>query len=571
MRHILLLARLVDFLPVACQVLRRGVLLLAVAGAAGPALAQCPCTYSVGNNDKNTNYTLSAGQTLNIEANVKYTGTITVVGSNATITNNGQIVVAGAVTVNSGLTGTAITNLGQVTSQNIKVNSPATITNGSATTPNTGIVWSGAVGTNFTTAQTINNYASWSAQVDALPSGTVNNYATGAWSAYLVPSGTTVINNSGAWSATDLNYAGSLTINHTAGTWTANLNPGTALAINNSGTWTKGFNFPSAGPNRFTNNAGASATFDTYLGTGSTLTITNSGTMRMSGGMGDLSSNSLLDNNRGATFQVTGQFVNAGTVSNAGTISTTGNFTNSSGGVITGPAAPLRGSITAGGYTQNAGMFGAIGRLDFCATMNHPAAGFDSQTGTVGSSTTFCSARPLPVELVSFTAAPVKNFVRLRWATASEQGSARFVVERSAQGAIFEAVCEVAAQGTAAQPTAYAAEDARPLAGRSYYRLRQVDLDGRVAFSPVLAVRMDNPPLGAYPNPVADRLVVDLTLAPAEACTVRVLSLTGQVLLAETLAGGRVQELLLTGLSAGFYVLHLRTARGTTVQRIQKQ
>ena len=145
------------------------------------------------------------------------------------------------------------------------------------------------------------------------------------------------------------------------------------------------------------------------------------------------------------------------------------------------------------------------------------------------------------------------------------------MVERSAQGAIFEAVCEVAAQGTAAQPTAYAAEDARPLAGRSYYRLRQVDLDGRVSFSPVLAVRMDNPPLLAYPNPVADRLNVDLSLAPAEACTVRVLSLTGQVLLSETLTGGRVQELLLTGLPAGVYVLHLRMARGTTVQRFQKQ
>jgi len=555
--------------------LRRALLLLVVAGAAGPALAQCPYSYCVDDNSKKADYTLSAGQTLYIAGNVKYAGTITVVGSNAAIFNAGEI--AGAVTVNSGLSGTALTNLGQVSSQNIKVNSPATITNGTATALNTGITWSGAVGTNFTTGQTINNYAGWSAQVDALPSSTINNFATGTWSAYLVPTGTSLINNAGAWSAANLNYAGSLTINHTGGTWTANLNPGSALAINNSGTWTKGFNYPTAGPNSFTNSAGASATFDAYFGTGSKTTITtitNNGSMSLGSGMGDLTAGSQLANNRGATFQVTGQFVSAGTVSNAGTMKVVGNFTNSAGGVITGPAAPQRGSITASGYTQNAGTFGSTGQLDFCSTANRPAAGFDSQTGTgtVGRSTTFCSAYPLPVVLVSFTAAPVKNFVQLRWATASEKNTAYFVVERSADGRRFESLSTTKGQGTSTTLTEYQATDGQPLAGQSYYRLRQVDADGTTSYSPVSAVNLETRLISftLTPNPTSDEVLITLAAGPAQPGTGDVFSLNGQLMLSQSWEGGGAVPLDVRTLPAGVYLLRIRTAGQQTMHRLLK-
>ncbi|MBH8559265.1 T9SS type A sorting domain-containing protein [Hymenobacter negativus] len=557
MMQTLLGFRLGSFMTGARRCGHIGVVLLAMAGA---AQAQ---TYDVGNSAKKTDFSLKAGESLSIRFNVKYEGTITVDGNNTTITNNGGDI-TGALIVKSGVLGTVITNLGDVSSQNITLNAPTTINNGSTTVSNA--TWTGYVGNRFAASGiVINNYANWSSQINDLSSGTINN--DGNWTAYFTPTGTTIINNRGNWTASDLNYTGSLTINHFSGSWTANLNPGTALAINNNATWTRGFNFPGTGPNSFVNNAGATATLDRALGMGNNTTITNSGDMTLTQGMGDISANSLLTNSRGATFRVTGQLVNYGTVSNAGVVSTTANFSNMGSGKMTGPAAPYRGSFTTSGYSSNAGAFGVVGRLDFCDSGN--AIGFDAQTGSVGGSTTFCSLRPLPVELTSFTAEAENGKVQLRWNTASERNSAKFVVERSATGEGFSAVRDVAAQGNSTTATAYATTDATPLAGLSYYRLRQVDLDGSAEYSPVITVsrKASYESISLYPNPATDRLTLDLTAVAAAPCEVRLLSLTGQLLRHETLTGGQLQEVSLAGIPAGLYVLKV----GSAVQRIEKR
>ncbi|MCI1189979.1 T9SS type A sorting domain-containing protein [Hymenobacter sp. DH14] len=576
--------------------LSAAVLLLAN-GSLSQAWAQCTtCSYTVDNPNKSDIFNMIGGETIIIASNVNFDGTINVLGDNVTVINlggftrSGQIRVTGnntvirneseisngnggngsgsRIAVASGTTGTVLYNRGTISSDNVVLSGPTVINNGNSASSKA--LWSGYVGGNFTAPVTINNYGNWSGQINNLPNSTINNFAAGTWSAYITPTGTTVINNSGTWNASDLNFSGSLTLNHSGGTWTANLNPGGALTINNSGTWTKGFNFPSTGPNSFVNTG--TATFGSYLGMGSATTITNSGAMTMTQGMGDISANSSLTNNRGATFRVTGQLINYGTVSNAGIVASTGNFSNQAGASMTGPAAPLRGSFTTNGYSVNAGSFGMVGRLDFCDSGN--ATGFDSQTGSVGAAnTTYCSLRPLPVELAVFTADVVKGQVQLRWATASEQNSAVFVIERSAQGETYQAVREVAAQGNSTAATVYAATDVQPLAGTSYYRLRQVDRDGAVAYSPVLKVSVapGTLPVLAYPNPVTDRLTLDLTAAAAEPCAVRVLGLAGQVVRTETLTGGCVQELTLAGLPAGLYLLQVRTAGGSSVQRIEKR
>jgi hypothetical protein len=108
---------------------------------------------------------------------------------------------------------------------------------------------------------------------------------------------------------------------------------------------------------------------------------------------------------------------------------------------------------------------------------------------------TSCSAytitlsEPLPVELVSFSAAPAPTGTALTWATASELNSAYFEVERSSDGARFAALGQVAGAGTSVQAHRYAYLDAPAPAGLSYYRLRQVDLNGSAHFSPVVTVQ----------------------------------------------------------------------------------
>lgn len=95
---------------------------------------------------------------------------------------------------------------------------------------------------------------------------------------------------------------------------------------------------------------------------------------------------------------------------------------------------------------------------------------------------------PLPVEWLLLRAEEQGASVALHWATASEQGSAWYDVERSADGARFSFLGRVPAAGQSLSERHYAFTDGQPLPGQSYYRLRQEDQDGAVQYSPVVSM-----------------------------------------------------------------------------------
>lgn len=115
------------------------------------------------------------------------------------------------------------------------------------------------------------------------------------------------------------------------------------------------------------------------------------------------------------------------------------------------------------------------------------------------------AAAPLPVTLVSFRALLQDgNRALLRWATASELHSAYFAVERSLDGRTFSEVGRVAAAGTSLLAHSYELRDPLPLTGLTYYRLRQVDVDKSVTYSPVVTLAPRTQPavaISVYPNP----------------------------------------------------------------------
>ena len=125
----------------------------------------------------------------------------------------------------------------------------------------------------------------------------------------------------------------------------------------------------------------------------------------------------------------------------------------------------------------------------------------------IGSTNTNVAINPLPVELSSFTAQRQGDkLVAVNWATASEKNSAYFEVQRSGDGVEFATVVTVAAQGHSSKTTSYAALDPAAPAGTLYYRLRQVDRDGTVAYSPLASVAGGKPALALHPNPAQGAL-----------------------------------------------------------------
>ncbi len=167
------------------------------------------------------------------------------------------------------------------------------------------------------------------------------------------------------------------------------------------------------------------------------------------------------------------------------------------------------------------------------------------------------SQMPLPVELLSFTAQRHGQQVDLNWATASEKNSRGFEVQRSTNGLKFSAVLFKDGKGTSSTRTDYAATDRQPLPGLSYYRLKQIDLDGTVAYSPVVSVQSDGvTAMSIYPNPTAGKLTISLPQDQAgSAPHVRISDMMGRVVKELNLpATGEVD---LSALPVGTYLVNV--------------
>jgi len=143
-------------------------------------------------------------------------------------------------------------------------------------------------------------------------------------------------------------------------------------------------------------------------------------------------------------------------------------------------------------------------------------ASFASKTITVNGVSSFSpftmgsiSSAALPVTLTSFTAKPTPdNKVSLGWATSSEQVNKGFRIERqtTTETGKFEQIGFVATKAKDGNSqsvlTYYFIDNAPKLGASSFYRLVQEDLDGKLTYSDIRAVRLNGQSVSmVFPNP----------------------------------------------------------------------
>ncbi len=118
-------------------------------------------------------------------------------------------------------------------------------------------------------------------------------------------------------------------------------------------------------------------------------------------------------------------------------------------------------------------------------------AGTLSYTNYSGSFSPFAigeSNFTLPVTWLSFSGKAIGKTVVLDWATASEQNNHHFEIERSSDGIHFTSIGKVNASGNPGTNNEYRFTDLNPLNGAAYYRLKQVDLDGKFHYSIIISI-----------------------------------------------------------------------------------
>jgi hypothetical protein len=153
--------------------------------------------------------------------------------------------------------------------------------------------------------------------------------------------------------------------------------------------------------------------------------------------------------------------------------------------------------------------------LSIYFTYQVPAGGERNSSLTPHSYTTgtTCIGQSLPVSLLSFTAAlQTDGSVGINWTTGSELNNDHFLVEKSLNGQDFSALGKVASKGNSVQTQQYNFRDPLPAQGVNYYRLNQVDKDGKMTLSGIKTVKVNpsNAQISLYPNPVTGHSVTVL-------------------------------------------------------------
>ncbi|MEZ0540957.1 T9SS type A sorting domain-containing protein [Fibrella arboris] len=171
---------------------------------------------------------------------------------------------------------------------------------------------------------------------------------------------------------------------------------------------------------------------------------------------------------------------------------------------------------------------------------------------------------PQPVSLVSFTVQKENAIVALSWTTATEQNNSYFEVERSRDLLTWQRVTTTEGSGTTSTARTYTAQDLSPLRGTSYYRLKQVDSDGKATFFRPQSVTIDvNPSITLLPT-ITDR---DLTISGIDGdVQLSIYDLKGALQQRHSLQTTTILDV--SALRSGLYIVRTTDATSTRSQRI---
>jgi len=182
----------------------------------------------------------------------------------------------------------------------------------------------------------------------------------------------------------------------------------------------------------------------------------------------------------------------------------------------------------------------------------------------------------VPVELTSFTAASVNGSVQLNWSTATEVNNRGFEIERRSENGNFVAVAFVNGNGTSSENQNYSFTDTKVEDGKYFYRLKQVDFNGRFEYSDEVEVTVTSPVSFAleqnYPNPFNPSTMISYSIPEAGFIKLAVYNILGQevaVLVNGVMEAGNYRTAFdASSLSTGTYFYKLDNGQQILVKKM---
>ncbi len=184
----------------------------------------------------------------------------------------------------------------------------------------------------------------------------------------------------------------------------------------------------------------------------------------------------------------------------------------------------------------------------------------------------------LPVKLVSLTGKATSQGNLINWSTTSEINSASFMVERMLLNGDFELIGRVTAKGNTVGTVNYSFVDKSvpTYSETNFYRIAEVDKDGKIVYSSVIAVATTNNykniSFRLYPNPTHQLLNVKFTSSSSATLNFSITDMLGRLIKTENknvINGENLLSINVSSLHSGTYFLNATDGTSKQVLKFQ--
>ncbi|PCI94609.1 MAG: hypothetical protein COB15_13900 [Flavobacteriales bacterium] len=172
----------------------------------------------------------------------------------------------------------------------------------------------------------------------------------------------------------------------------------------------------------------------------------------------------------------------------------------------------------------------------------------------------------LAVELIDLQLNCKNDKAIMKWSTASEINCDYFKVERSYDAHYYTTIGVVDGHGNSSAIMNYTFVDDKNK-GHSYYRLVEVDYNGKETIYGPLSTKCVEEGISIYPNPVRDYLKVKIPDSEESLVVYEIKSVTGKLIISNTLDGA----IDVSNLSSGYYIITIKTDNQQYIQKFVRQ
>lgn len=183
---------------------------------------------------------------------------------------------------------------------------------------------------------------------------------------------------------------------------------------------------------------------------------------------------------------------------------------------------------------------------------------------------------PLPVTLSSFTGRYSNGVSTLNWQTSQELNSDHFDLFKSSDGQDFNLVASMKSAGNSNVIKNYSYQDNSPNSGDNvYYRLKQVDIDGKYTFSSIVKLALGmNTSVAVYPNPFTDNFNISFSANKTATASLRLVNVTGQLIFSKSIMVNQGNNSILVNnlpsIKPGIYYMSISNAELNFNSKLQK-